>query len=430
MLRFWLLLLAGCSSGLSIPADRPILGWSGSSATDSNRARLPKGFTAPDVHSCAKDPTRAYVGELFFHGTSDIQVEWHWAPIVPGSDPLRPTIDQPEFSLAGTLVGADDSGDDVLGDHPFGLDVDADVKLDAPYAFLSFEGSGGQGTPLHTEVENRIFPRVALGFSPLPGDRALMRGVWVLDCGHPPYGAEMHPPSFLHYARAADARTTVAAAVVVPYRSSLFFHPDPALSGAFADPSRFTGARAFPDALLGTILHAAINNDARLTTHGLMVPNRFDKLDWLVCAPLPRPAGATMEASWRFTARTGVSVQAARFDSSGCVRFTATMSAGYSPMPLAFAAVDWPWDQLSASASAQAGQSIDVRAEIIRILAAQGYDARNMPAFQPDHPPVVDAFPALQPRAGASADSPMAIDAQADDQPFPLYGRIRVGWKP
>src|SRR5438270_499616 len=91
------------------------------------------------------------------------------------------------------------------------------VPADPAYAFLPFEHL--RSTMLHTEVETHTLPRAALGYTPAAGDRALMRGVWVLDCGHPPYGAEMHPPTFVTYARAADARTTVAAAVVVPYRS-------------------------------------------------------------------------------------------------------------------------------------------------------------------------------------------------------------------
>jgi hypothetical protein len=32
-------------------------------------------------------------------------------------------------------------------------------------------------------------------------------------------------------------------------------------------------------------------------------------------------------------------------------------------------------------------------------------------------------------RAGAASDAPTAVDLRADDQPFPPYGRIRVGWK-
>jgi hypothetical protein len=425
------LLASACSSGASIPADRPILGWWGSTASDANRAALPTGFTAPDVHACAADPTRAYIAELFFNGIDDVQVLNHWAPIVPGPNPHRATLGQPELSLSGTVVGGDDSGDDVLGDHPFGYDVDVDVKLDASSDFLAFEGSGAKGTPLHTEVEMRAFPRAALGFSPQAGDRVLMRGAWVLDCGHPPYGAEMHPPTFIEYARSADARTTVAAAVVVPYRSTLLFNPDPALATDFPNAGRFSSpyTQPFSKALLAAIESAVFSGAERLTAHGLMMANRFDKLDWLVCAPLPRPAGATLQASWRLTARTGVAVQASSYEANGCVRFTATMSDAYTPMPLPHVDADWPWDQLSASAGGQLGQSVDVRQAIIDILKKKGLDASQMPALQPDHPPRIDAYPALQTRPGAEADAPTAIEVGADDQPFPLHGRIRVGWK-
>ena len=96
----FLLLACSCSSGLSIPADRPVLSWSGSAASDANRSLL-HGFAGPDVHSCAQDPTRVYIGELFFYGISDVQVPWHWAPIVSGPFASRPTLSQPEFFLAG-----------------------------------------------------------------------------------------------------------------------------------------------------------------------------------------------------------------------------------------------------------------------------------------------------------------------------------------
>src|SRR5712692_7061186 len=133
-------LMVGCSGGgVSIPADRPILLWTGNSASDANRALLPKGFTAPAETACAADTTRAYLGELFTHGINNPQVSWHWAPIVSGPVAATPTLRQPEFSLAGALAGADDSGDDVLSDHPFGTDVDADVTPDPAYGFLPFD---------------------------------------------------------------------------------------------------------------------------------------------------------------------------------------------------------------------------------------------------------------------------------------------------
>lgn len=419
-MRVLLLLgLAAACSKSPIAADRPTLGWFDSNA---NRITMPGGAPAPDERACSADPTRQYIGELFRTGINDVEVNYHWAPVVKSAP-----RNQPEVALAGTIVGADDSTDDVLGDHPFGPDINADVRLDPAYAFLAFPAV----RPLHTEIEDRIFPRAALGFTPQTGDRVLMKGAWVLDCGHLPYESEMHPPGFLNYARAQDANTTIAASVVAPYRSSLLFNPNAALAADFANDARFANidTKPFSQALAATILHAVVNNDDRLTARALLVPVGFDKLDWLVCAPLPRPHGATLDASWRFTARTGVTITPAVYAGDGCVRFTAIMGADYKPMTLPYASADWPWDQLSASASGQAGQPIDVRQEIIKILARQGIDGSKLTALKLDHPPRIDAYPALVTRAGADADSPVNIDAQADDQPFPFYGRARVGWK-
>lgn len=423
--------LAGSCRGYRIPGDRSILDWWSNESFTGDYALVPALFDGPDEHRCAADPTRVYIAELFSSGIDDVEVNWHWAPLIPGPDDARPTIDQPEYSLAGTIAGVDDSDDDVLADHPFGLDVNADVIPDAPYSFLDGD-EDGPGAALHTEVETRIFPRAALGFTPAPGDRALMHGVWVLDCGHPPYGTEMHPPTFLNYARAVDATSTVSAAVVVPYRSSLLFNPNLALADDFSSVKRFKDAdtKPFEEALIDAILHAVINSDDHLEAHALMVPNRFDTFDWRVCAPLPKPPDSILSASWRFTTRTGVSIRAERHDAAGCIRFTAHMDGDYQPMPLPYADEAWSWEQLSASASSQLGQPIDVRQAIIDALTAQGLDPSMLPAFQEDHPPRVDAYTALAPHPGADQDSPAGYDTNADDQPFPLYGRVSVRWIP
>jgi len=426
-------LLVGMSTACShdqapaIPADRAILLWYGSAAQDQNRRNLPPGFSAPDVHACAADATRIYLAELFLQG--NVQVDWHWAPVVRGPDASRPTLDQPEFSLAGTLVDASDSTEDVLADHPFGKDVVSDVTPDAAFSYLPFSPAVTQRA-IHPEVEIDIFPRVELGWVPQADDRTLMRGAWVLDCGHPPYGSEIHPPTFLGYARPADARTTVAAAVVVPYRSSLLFNPDPALATDFGNSARFSDPSTLPfsDALLFALQRAINLGLPRLTTHALMTANRFDTLDWAVCAPLPRPAGATLAASWRFAARSGVNVSAAPLDSDGCVRVTATMTAAYTPMPLVHADTDWSWAEVNDTASGQLGQPIDVRQTLIQVASTFNPNASQAPALQLDHPPLVDAYAPLHIRPGADADAPTAIET-ADDQPFPFYGRIRVGWK-
>jgi hypothetical protein len=426
------LVVASCSHEQAppIPADRSILLWYGTSAQDQNRRNLPSGFSTPDEHVCAADTTRIYLGELFLQG--NVQVNWHWAPVIRGPDASKPTLDQPEFSLAGSLVDASDSTDDVLADHPFGLDVVSDVTPDSAFAFLPFNGPVLSQRALHPELETRTFPRTSLGYVPQANDRTLMRGVWVLDCGHPPYGAEMHPPTFASYARSADARTAIAAAVVAPYRSSLLFNPNPALAADFTSSARFSdsGTQPFPQALGSAVLAAAFDRTIQhLSTHALMVANRFDTLDWAVCAPLPRPTGATFDATWRFTTRTGVTLTATPLEADGCVRFTATMTAAYQPMALPHADAEWSWADLSTSASNQLGTTIDVRQALIDMLRPTFPDADQIPALQAQNNPLVDAYGTLLPRAGADADSPIAIDIGADDQPFPFYGRARVAWK-
>lgn len=415
--------LCACRGELSVPADRPPL-----SFAEVEKPPLPAGFSGPDVHACAADPTRAYLGELFKSGLDDPQVLWHWAPVVPGPDAAHPTLAQPEFSLAGTIAAADDSTDDVLADHPFGVDIDADVVPDHAYTYLPFENN--RSAMLHTEIESRMFPREAMGFTPQAGDRVLMRGAWILDCGHPPYGAEMHPPTFSAYARAAGQVTT-AAVFVAPLRTSLLFSGDASLATALAGTARFDqpGVTSFPHALVSAVETAVLEGQQRLGTHSLMVATRFDQLDFLVCAPLPRPPGAQLDASWRLTARTGVGVSVEELPASGCVHVTAQMDASYVPAPLALQTADWPWQQISDSASGQLGASVDVRQAILDALKAHGIDASGAPALQLDHPPLVDAYAALQPRPGAALDAPTAVDTRADDQPFPLYGRIRAAWK-
>ncbi|HWE23966.1 MAG TPA: hypothetical protein VG496_08490, partial [Myxococcales bacterium] len=388
----------GCSDEAPpIPADRSVLLWYGSAAQQRNQSNLPPGFRGPDEHACAADPTRTYLAELFIQ--HDVQVKWHWAPIVGGPDSNQPTLNQPEFSLAGTLADASESTSDLLADHPFGFDFVSDVTPDPAFAFLVF----GEPT-LHPEIEMGTFPRADLSFFPQQGDRTLMRGVWVLDCGHPPYGAEMHPPTFVSDARTADARTTIAMAVVAPYRSSLLFNPDPALSADFASTARFSNpaTRAFSIALQAAVLAAAFDRTIQhLSTHALMTANRFDTLDWAICAPLPRPIGATLEASWRFTTRTGVTLVAQPLEADGCVRFTATMTSAYQPMPLAHLDAEWSWDEINRSASDELGSPIDVRQALIDSLTPLFPDAGQIPALQLANNPLIDAYAALHTRPGA-----------------------------
>src|SRR5207244_6046874 len=58
------------------------------------------------------------------------------------------------------------------------------------------------------------------GFAePQVGDRALVMGRWIIDCGHGDYGTELHPMSFLAWSHPTGS-TNVVHAYMNPYRDA------------------------------------------------------------------------------------------------------------------------------------------------------------------------------------------------------------------
>lgn len=115
---------------LEIPADRPILGYMGTTATDRDESLLPVGFSGPSETACAEDTTRVYIAEMFTHGINDVQVDYHWAPVVPGPA-LKP--ENPPVVDAYTA----------LAPQP-------DADADAPTAII--EGADDQPFPFYGRV--------------------------------------------------------------------------------------------------------------------------------------------------------------------------------------------------------------------------------------------------------------------------------------
>ena len=105
------------------------------------------------------------------------------------------------------------------------------------------------------------------------------------------------------------------------------------------------------------------------------------------------------------------------------------MSAAYTPMSLVHKDTPWSWAEINKEASEQLDTTVDVRMALINSLAPLFPNASQIPALQPGNDPLIDKYDTLLLRAGADADSPTTIDVNADDQPFPFYGRVRVAWK-
>lgn len=423
-----LLLAAGCAKATNPggPLDRPILD-AAPGAAAANQAALPAGFPGPRETACAADTTRSFLGEMADHPVADAQVLLHWAPVVPGPVAGKGSVLQPEIAAAGRIVSWNLSDLDTSFDHPFGFDFNVNVAPDAPFQAL-VKNRDAENTDLHVELEAGLFP-AAFGWTPANGDRALVKGAWIFDCGHPPYETELHPPSFVAFARAADARTTTALAFAVPWRVTQLFGPVAAVADFFTDPRRLREkGTPFPQAFQAEVVLAAATNKDHLEAHALLEALRFEAQEFSVCAPSPRPPAVALRYSHRFTARTGVTVAATVREEQGCVDYRVTMGAAYLPAEPSRQDHPWPWAEISQQASDQSGQSLDVRQLVAGALAAAGGDP-NAPALREDHPPVIDRYAPLVPGAGAALDGPHQVAAGADGQPFPFHGRVRVWWE-
>jgi hypothetical protein len=173
-----------------------------------------------------------------------------------------------DVPVAGRVINAQNAGVDIPFDHPFvdvatgarfGYDYCFHIEPDQPYfSFLNAPGiaskadcstaglaSGkwdgdtcaafdivrGQGrTPtgaLHTEIEKGLIPAAYL---PMGGDRIYARGRRIVDCGHPDYNVELHPPTLI--ARAwqdstlGQVRSTLIATPYITRQTYLPGHSD------------------------------------------------------------------------------------------------------------------------------------------------------------------------------------------------------------
>jgi hypothetical protein len=432
------LMLAGCTGADARLPDEgpppqlsgPLLSFDSTGAAAADSDALPGGFTVPQPTVCSPDPTRGFLTELIDHGVTDPSVPYEWAPVVAGPTATHPTLDQPEFFISGTVTRLERSGLDFRPAHPFGFDTTWDIVVDDPFVDMVVNRAGdpNDGDATHCEIERGLYPDAAFGFAPTPGDRALMKGAWIFDCGHPAYETELHPATFLAFAR-ADGQSTTALAFANPYRVAQLYGPV-ALVDRFDDATRYDqpGVSAFTTQLTTQIIRAAVNQIEQFELHPLLEPTRFEPVTWFVCAPAPRPAGAELDFSYRFVARTGVTITVATRGDSGCLRFHAELGASYVPAVPARTDYLWTWAQISAEASSQYGQTIDVRMAALEALAQQGFTG-DIPALHEDVPLIIDQYAPLAPRASASADAPTEIATGADDQPFPFYGRVRVSWR-
>jgi hypothetical protein len=416
------LLAAACGSSSSTP--KPVV--SGSVGFDQNTATTSNG-TIPqaDPFFACGSSDKTFGTELLQTRPDLAKVANEWGDVVPGKEMLA----------TGTVTNVQLFAGDLPFTHPFGTDLNINIKLDPPYSklaqILGTESSGLPAGDLHMELSQGLVPHqdptnILTGFLPVQGDRFAAMGHWIIDCGHGDFHTELHPMTFLAYAHTEGAKT-VAHVFYDPYVDTQVFTPLADKVVDFSDPSRVTepGSQRFPLYLFQELLRighlgpkGALCCADRITSNEIIDANTDPVPSFYVCPPGAAGGGsATFQSS--FVTRPGVTVTGEADSDTGCVRFDATIGSDYKPLTPARKDCVTPWDELNSLAGQALGDpTIDLRKGIGAQVPASFLPAVNRDPEQSCYDPMVAPAPA------APADG---LHAKADPgQAFPFYGEITV----
>jgi hypothetical protein len=415
----------GGGSGAAAAPTPDGIGWTGDGAIAWN-GTLP---TRNPAKTCGS-ATDGYLAELIHVSPQDAKVKDHWADVVPGKDMMAAgVVEEPSLGTG-----------DLPFDHTFGSDLNLNLKLDAPYARLGQGGDGGDGT-VHVELSEGLLPHSTVtagpargqewqamsdaarqditdGFVPQPGDRAVVMGRWILDCGHAPGGTEIHPVTFMAFGHTEGDVTTVHF-MSNPYRDTQRYNPDLTLANKVNDPSRLARADTypFPQGLVAEVIRVIQGKDDHLIAPELLEANSQDAAPWTVCAP---DSAQGQYPAWQAhtSIRSNVYFSIDPVPGSRCVSITSRRTAGYRAPQPRFRLCDNPWDWLNTQAAGEAGvPNLDVQ-QLIKDQVPQQY----WPAI--DETPESVCWDPLKGKAIDALDNQVEVD---DSQAFAFYGVIEVG---
>ena len=387
------LVVVGCSSSKGGAASGPgstaasaadALTWDSPAAAQFNGTLPP----ADPVTVCGADDRR-FLGELLKGNPLQYKVPKRLAEVKPVPS---------QVVVSGTAKDPSLGEGDFPFDHTMGSDFNMDVELDQPFMGVGQENA----TPIrsvHVELAEGQLPHVpgpanppALdwptmserarqglqqAFLPKSGDRVLVMGTWIVDCGHQNFQTELHPITFMAVAR-TEGDATVVHTFYNRYRETQLYNPDPAATTNFSVPGRLDDPAnvPFPKALVDSIVRVstgspATNSNAKgLASWAVMAPNTVAPVAWTACPPGKPAASAKVGAA--MVVRPGASVDVA--PTGGCARVTVDLSK-MAPAEPTMRTCTTPWNYLSKVASEEAtGQeregeaSIDLRKEIGRFV--------------------------------------------------------------
>jgi hypothetical protein len=424
-------MVAACSSSPGRATAGPALSWAPGFPQSAN------GPAGPiDLKTVCGSTTDRYLVEALHHKVTDLRVMKEWGGVFGGQ----------QVFISGVVATARQGPGDLPINHPLGDDLSMDVNLDAPFTpysqKLGAAASDVKPGQLHIEISSGFIPHLPLatpapagqtwrqasdaaltGFQPgfdhpAIGDRVLVRGRYIVDCGHPDFHTELHPISFLAWTHQTGP-TMVVHVYANDYWDSELYNPDLSLGGRINDQSRFTSpqTKPFPRYLIDEVARVITGRAQMLRAFELIGVVPPAPTDWLVCAPTGT-RGSHLDVHYDLRTRPGVGVTVTPNTSTGCATVRTTVAAPFVAADVSVRSCKLSWDYLNTIASVALSSRVDTRAVIKANLPAGLASLVNPDPVTSCADPM--AGPATNPEPGGTS---VAADGT---QPFPIYGVITV----
>jgi len=319
--------------------------------------------------------------------------------------------------VSGTVVMPALAENDVPFTHPFGLDWEFFLAPDQRYAGLLAPGNRGPDTEiieatgraghlglaesegvLGIETDQDLAPAA---FRAQEGDRAVVFGRWIADCGHTDFHTEIHPPLLMAFARPVRGATTVTV-VSRPWLVGQRFAVDD-------EPIRRH--------LTNEIIKLETLRSARVEAHPKIYPplSGSQRIEFTARPPGPRRSAADrLVVSFHFTVRHGIDVEVIEASPDAVAVLLTMNPAQYRTAPLP-AKKDWNIPVALISRHTD----LFGKVQLVNLL---GHPVAGL-LLNRDW--LTDRYDAPAPPSTNDSEK-VAID---DEQPFPISGFLRVEWQ-
>lgn len=379
-----------------------------------------------------------------------------WVPVYDPSSEKEGALNRPAVGLTGWVVTPSLSQGDVWFTHPFGFDWEFYVVPDPQFESLLAPSNTGVtpgsgaidsdynnatthartvlGLPapkgvLGVEIDQDLVPT---GFrnAVTDGARIATFGRWIVDCGHPDFHTEIHPPLLTAVAKpvtrppgvAGGAQMTSVQIMSRPYT----------VSQRFAEGNFVHHLLAEVGKVETTVFGIPLS--WRVEAHPSVFTTPYEGRPYiklLIKPPVPRdPIRAqVLTVSYHFTHRHGVAVQV--FDAGNDTVGVIIVLGDLNPAPLPPKHdLTVQWGDLGSEYS----WIIDAL-QIADILTLQVLSAiilnRGILTDRYDAPSAASPLDNQNVAAGVSVNQLQAWAGQSEDdtQPFPIYGWLNVWWQ-